>query len=531
MEDTPTMTIETAARRSSAVMVHSLFWRARLAAISFALIPADLFLRFLAPRFKPYLWFMMYTPPVVIRWFGRVLTRRAVLHAAATVPAYNVFLRSHSSKPRASLSALPETDKSNYVRQYSTEDRCVHGRFLDRNTAIDESSGSTGQPYNWVRSMEERKTSHMSVSHFARYCLGDEPWITINAFSMGAWATGINMGLALQRNGVVKSTGPDMDKILHTLEFFGSSYRYLICGYPPFLKHFIDEGTRRGFAWNNYELNALVGGEGMTEGLRDYLYRRFKTVYSGYGATDLEIGLAGETPITVAIRRLARDNDRVRSELFGEDSRLPMLFQYNPLMHQISANAEGELVFTISRLNVLSPRIQYNIHDEGGVASFDDIRRRCAKLGVDFDELVKESNRPLVPLPFLWVYGRKDSTISVMGANIYPEDLEQSLYAEPELAEVTTSFCLSLADSGDAAVRPCFSFEVTAPITDELRERFRERIVKQLNAINLDFREAWREYPDALVPEIQLHMQGEGPFARDEGKIKQTRLLTQATVR
>jgi phenylacetate-CoA ligase len=512
-------------------MFHAVVWRLRFAAISVALIPADLFLRFLAPRFKPYMWFMTYTPPAMIRWFGRVLTRRAVLHAAATVPAYNAFLASHSDKPRASLSALPETDKANYVKHYSTEDRCVGGKFLDRDTAIDESSGSTGQPYNWVRSMEERKTSHMSVSHFARYCLGDEPWITINAFSMGAWATGINMGIALQRNGVVKSTGPDMDKILHTLEFFGSSYHYLICGYPPFLKHFVDEGTRRGFAWDNFELNALVGGEGMTEGLRDYLYRRFKTVYSGYGATDLEIGLAGETPITVALRRLARDNDGLRNELFGDDSRLPMLFQFNPLMHQISTNAEGELVFTISRLNVLSPRIQYNIHDEGGVASFADVRRRCAKLGVNFEDLVRGSNRPLVPLPFLWVYGRKDSTISVMGANIYPEDLEQALYAEPDLAEVTTSFCLSLAESDNATVRPRFSFEVTSPITDDLRAKFRERIVERLIAINLDFREAWREYPDTLVPDIQLHVPGDGPFARDEGKIKQTRLLTHAAVR
>ena len=63
--------------------------------------------------------------------------------------------------------------------------------------ATDESSGSTGTPYNWVRSLQERRASHQFVSHFARYGFGDEPWITINAFSMGAWATGINMGIAL----------------------------------------------------------------------------------------------------------------------------------------------------------------------------------------------------------------------------------------------------------------------------------------------------------------------------------------------
>lgn len=62
---------------------------------------------------------------------------------------------------------------------------------------------------------------------------------------MGAWATGINMGVALERNGVVKNTGPDLDKILHTLEFLGSHRRYLMCGYPPFLKHVIDSPRAR----------------------------------------------------------------------------------------------------------------------------------------------------------------------------------------------------------------------------------------------------------------------------------------------
>ena len=46
-------------------------------------------------------------------------------------------------------------------------------------------------------------------------------------------------------------------------------YRFLISGYPPFLKHLLDEGERRGFPWADYEIHGLVGGEGMTEELRD----------------------------------------------------------------------------------------------------------------------------------------------------------------------------------------------------------------------------------------------------------------------
>ncbi len=32
-------------------------------------------------------------------------------------------------------------------------------------------------------------------------------------------------------------------------------------------------------------------------------------------------------------------------------------------------------------------------------------------------------------LPFLFLFGRRDSTVSYMGANIYPQDVEYGLYA------------------------------------------------------------------------------------------------------
>jgi phenylacetate-CoA ligase len=376
-----------------------------------------------------------------------------------------------------------------------------------------------------VRSETERHNSHVFVSYFATYCFGGERFITLNGFSMGAWATGINMGISLQKNGIVKNTGPDIAKILHTLRFFGPDYTYLITGYPPFLKHLIDVADDEGFPFEKYKLFALAGGEGMSEGLRDYLLRRFSKAYSGYGATDLEIGIAGETPISVAIRRLARDREDVKRVLFGAESRLPMVFQYNPVMHHIEVNEHSEVVFTISRGSLLSPRIRYNVHDVGGVLSTDEMAARLASVGVDLAGLRLEHHDGNVRLPFLWIYGRRDHTISVMGANIYPEDIEQCLYQDTALAEITNSFCLSLAEGQDGAVRPRFLFEVSKEPDAELAHRFAESIVPSLAALNADFREAWREYPETLVPDIQLYRLGEGPFAGDAGRIKQARVI------
>lgn len=485
-----------------------------------ALIPRDIALTLISVHYRTFIAGINLLPPRYLEWTSGIRARRAFHRAARRVPAYSRFLGRNGAGRLA-----PETDKESYIKAYSTEDRCVGGRFPATGVMIDESSGSTGTPYNWVRSQRERNESHHFISYFSSYCFGTEPCITINAFSMGAWATGLNMGVALQRNSIVKNTGPDLGKIFHTLSFFGPKYRYMVLGYPPFLKQLIDAAETRGFPLDGYRLDALVGGEGMSEGLRDYLRKRFDKVFSGYGATDLEIGMAGETPLSVAIRRLADANGTVRDRLFGRDSRLPMVFQYNPLMHHASVNADGELLFTITRKSVLSPRIRYNVHDQGGVMRFDEMAAALAEAGIDIQDLVESTGKSPLTLPFLWIYGRRDFTISVMGANIYPEDLEQCVYADAELSRITRSFTQTLVEGEGAAVRPGFFFEVSVEPDEPLRKKFAESILAHLIKVNADFAEAWREYPDTLVPEVRLYRIGEGPFQADASKIKQSRLV------
>jgi phenylacetate-CoA ligase len=497
-------------------------WPSLIDLIQFAfLIPREILLKAVCVSYGTFLWVFRYLPPSYLAWSSRIWERRAFYHAAYRVPAYGKFLVQQG----LSNKEIPETDKESYIRAFPIEERCLDGKLFLKNVMADESSGSTGTPYDWVRSRREREESHLTISYFATYCFGREPLFTINAFSMGAWATGINMGMALQKNGSVKNTGPDIQKIFHTLEFFGPGHTYLITGYPPFLKRLMDEAQDRGFPLEKFRLYALVGGEGMSEGLRDYLLKRFQKVFSGYGATDIEIGLAGETPLSVAIRRLALANPAVRKALFGDDPRLPMLFQYNPLMHHIKVNSRSELLFTVTRRSLLSPRVRYNVHDQGGVMRFDEMKKVLSGLGFELDRLVESRACGPLNLPFIWVFGRSDTTVSVMGANIYPEDLEHCLYAEPELARITRSFCLSVSESAQGGVRPCFIFEIEGEPNPELNLRFQQSILGHMIKLNADFREAWKEYPQALLPDIRLYAPGQGPFAQDQGKIKQVRLL------
>src|SRR5262249_3083349 len=114
---------------------------------------------------------------------------RAAHHARRKVPAYRDLLaRSNwQDHPRWSplerLQSLPVTDKETYIKVFSTEARCVGGQIPLMGTRIDESSGSSGTPYNWVRSAAELREVHRELAQFIRYACGTQV-ITINGFTM-----------------------------------------------------------------------------------------------------------------------------------------------------------------------------------------------------------------------------------------------------------------------------------------------------------------------------------------------------------
>jgi phenylacetate-CoA ligase len=124
-------------------------------------------------------------------------------------------------------------------------------------------------------------------------------------------------------------------------------------------------------------------------------------------------------------------------------------------------------------------------------------------------------------MPYLFVFGRADSTVSVMGANIYPVDVEGGIYADPSLAAHVRSFRLSLLEERPGETRPLVSIELErdAP-TDELTSQLASTIEAHLLATNTDYREAVGEYPELMVPVVRLYAAGSGPFEGSGERIK-----------
>jgi phenylacetate-coenzyme A ligase PaaK-like adenylate-forming protein len=240
---------------------------------------------------------------------------RSARRTRREVPAYQDFLASRGwsgeqgESAEERLHSLPIMDRATYILPYSTEARCVEGTIPLRGASIDESSGASGKPQVWIRGAAEREEVQRRSGMLLHYLYGQE-CIAINGFALGTWVSGLHASEVLRKNGPVKSTGPDVEKALETFDQFGSSRPYVISGYPPFMKHLVDLAEAQGFDWSRYTVHGIVGGEGMSENLRTYLLRRFRTIYSAYGASDLDVGIATEMPLTVAIRRATAETVR-----------------------------------------------------------------------------------------------------------------------------------------------------------------------------------------------------------------------------
>jgi phenylacetate-CoA ligase len=450
--------------------------------------------------------------PVLV-WIGSIKAWEVYLKASRDCPAYRTFLSDqHASSvgnPR-DLSLLPVTTKENYVSKYGIQARCYGGRIPSKGVVIDESSGSSGTPNNWVRGPAERDSvkAIIQLSYSQRFKGGD--FFILNCFALGPWATGMNVSMSLVDLGIMKSIGPDKAKLENALRLFGTGYRYLVTGYPPFMKNFLDTAT---LDLSEYEMHLIVGGEGMSEGLRGYFAKWFKSVYSSYGASDLEINIGAETEFTIALRQLCWKNPAVSQTLFGRENP-PMIFQYNPLDYIIEQSPEGELIFTIARLVNVAPKIRYNLHDSGGVWRFADLKSNLLKLSIDTDSLAKDAGS----FPLLYVYGRNDLSVPFFGCKVFPTDLDHIIHQDPRLAKHINSFQIQNVEDEQFNRLLYVHLEQAEGSTEELGD-LHDVFYNGLASVNQDFREITKMITPNHV-RVTLYAYGKGPFEGRDIRVK-----------
>jgi phenylacetate-CoA ligase len=381
----------------------------------------------------------------------------------AEVPAYSKFLQARNINPAdistyEAFKTLPLMTKADYMQVYPLPERCTGGslRSSDR---VAVSSGSTGQPTFWPRSLEFELDVAIRFEQVFRdsFSSHERSTLAIVCFALGNWVGGMFTTSCCWHiaqkdyDFMVATPGNNKAEIFRVVRELSPYFEQtVLLGYPPFIKDVIDAGISEGIDWSLYQTKLVFAGEVFSEEWRSLISKRIgqDSLCHGsaslYGTADGGV-LGNETPISIAIRRWLSANPDAARELFGE-SRLPTLVQYDPCSRFFEV-VDGTLVLSCE--NSL-PLLRYHIADKGGIIPFDEMWQFLRNKGVTslLDYGLEADFQPR-NLPFVFVFGRADFTVSYYGANIYPENVIVGLEQSNIIIWITGKFVLEAQETED----------------------------------------------------------------------------------
>ncbi|MBT7950517.1 MAG: phenylacetate--CoA ligase family protein [Gammaproteobacteria bacterium] len=460
--------------------------------------------------------------------------KRSIKHALsifnetlARVPAYEIFLSDNKAEniivnSISSFEQLPLIDKKNYLQKYPIEQLCLDGTIKDK-YLIEGSSGLSGNRSYWPRlKSDDSKIPNRVDSLFRRhYQIDQKPTLVIVGLMLGVWVSGEKMSWALRQIAMnnkypltIITPGANAEEIIEIIKKFSSLYKQtIIAAYPPFIKYLTDLGDQEDINWRKLNIRLVTGGEYFSEEWRDYMNRKLghsehdlTSVLGIYGASEMSTMMGHETPFSILVKKLAHKNRELAEDLFGLHSPLPALCQYNPSEYYIES-VDNELVF--SSLTAI-PLVRYNIHDRGGLISFDEIQKIVSDHGYDVLAMLSEYGYPdknIIKLPFLYVWGRGDGSALIYGAVIYSENIKAILDNSSISGSWTGLF--RLEHRTDAEHNEFLQLKIELSIgveaSSELENSFLEIITVGLEEQNTDYRALRKVIGDKALLEIQLY--------------------------
>ena len=441
--------------------------------------------------------------------------------AAERVPAYRDFLKKHGVRAAAintyrDFQHVPITTKENYLRAYPLKDLCWDGN-LQGLSIFSSSSGSSGEPFAWPWGEAQKiEGAAMLESSLAEiFEVEKRSTLFIDCFAMGTWIAGIftcgSMGYLSLKGYPLLTITPGLDKksAFALFQKLAPEFNQIIFGgYPPFIKDLLEEGRRQGLAWERYRVKFFFAAEGFSERWRDRVHRLvgapdpFTTSINIYGSSDAAI-LAYETPLSIAIRRaIERETPHVQ-HLFSQ-SYLPTLAQYDPRLKFFEAHDQTFVFSTRSGI----PLLRYDIGDRGGVYSFYEMRRLLADCAIDMQGLLSRHQLANYywKLPFVYLSGRRDFTISLYGLLIYPEHVKVGLEKQAFQGVITGKFVMAV--DSDADQNPSFRLIVElAPGSQpgsDLRDQIQQAVVEGLREVNSEYHELESMIGERALPHVEM---------------------------
>src|SRR3989338_11317203 len=480
-----------------------------------------------SPSSKMMLSFLKITDPELLETMSENKVLKLYQNVRTNIPAYKKFLKkckvdkADEIKDIIDFNAiLPVVDKHNYVMQYPLIERTFNHRLPKHGLIVESSGSTTKDPTNWFRTYEEEQAVARDVAFESRYLFGDKEYIIISCWSLGAWTTSLSFCSYFEQLGVVKNIGPDIEQVIKTLKFMGPKYNYIIAGYPPFVKHLIDTNA---LPWKKYNINFVVGGEGFIPGWRKYMLSKVKKgakIISAYGASDLETGMAVETPLCQCIRDLFATYPKKVQKAFGIEE-LPSFFQYNPLRFYINNLPETkEFHTTVMTHGTPSVMVKYNVKDFGAKLSYNEMISIMNASFSGFGKRHRTELKSSLKLPFLWVAGRSDDVISLDGSKMYPQKIEMALLKDKRIYKSIQSFqtTKSYHNNGSDHFLVKIQLQEGVKPSKQLAKKIKNALQTNLSRISKAYKLGLHDLPSCYEPHVELYEFHNGPF--DVEKIK-----------
>jgi phenylacetate-CoA ligase len=433
------------------------------------------------------------------------------------VPAYKNFLKLNRVElakvnTLGDFENLPSINKRNYFHVNSFDKIIESGSLENNSMVLTSTSGSTGQPTYFPR----LEALDLQYSVLAEFFVNNGPkgsTLFVDCFGMGVWIGGLISYQAFRYMSLrgypvtIITPGVNKKEIFHCLKQMAPNFdNVIIAGYPPFIKDVIDEAPLEGINFKKFKTRLLFAAESFTEKFRDYLARavKIKDVHHDtlniYGSAELG-AMAFETPTTIFIRRLAIKHPRIYMNLFNTD-KTATLAQYNPMFVNFEA-MNGRVLITAESA---SPFVRYEIGDNGGVLSINEIKSKFKDSGIDLDREIKKAGIKITNLPFVYVYERTDLSTKLYGAIIYPEPIRNGLQ-DPKLYKyVTGKFTMitKFDKKENEFLEINVELKVGVKSSNHIKKLCEDLILNHLLKKNAEYKNNYSSIPHKVKPRIVL---------------------------
>jgi phenylacetate-CoA ligase len=451
------------------------------------------------------------------------------------IPVYKDFLiKSGVNIKKLKIDKTPSFSKKNFLRLYKWVDLCKKKVFQKKSLVLTATSGSTGTPFYFPR--VEKIDLQSSVSHQLFFQISrikkKESTLVIDCFGMGVWIGGLITYQAFKHMGergfpvTIITPGINKAEIYQAIKSLGSFFDHIIiCGYPPFIKDLADEAQFSNVFWKKYSIKVIFAAESFSESFREYITKKmgiknmYRDMMNIYGSAELG-SMAQETPLTILLRRLAVKNKKLYSNLFNQANRLPTFAQYIPDFINFEAPT-GVILCTAD--NAL-PLVRYDIGDQGGVLSFNDVLKACINAGVDIKEEIKKTGLEdtITELPFVYVYERSDFSTTLYGALVYPEYIKKGLASKISSQITTGKFTMFTKNDKNENQYLEINLELKRNVT--VNSKTKNQVLKDIHTTLLkqssEYKKLYETIGSRVYPKLVFYKYGDETHFSLKGKQK-----------